>query len=393
MKIQQLYYAVTSSRSLIIQMVFTLNAIYYVTTAELNALQLVLIGTILEVSILLFELPTGLVADLYGRKQSMVIGIGLIGLAHLLEGGIPEFWAIAVASALWGIGWAFISGAEQAWIADEMGNDGLEQVFLRGAQYSSLGRFVGIGLAVLLAEVTSVQTTIVLAGGMLVMLAIIAWRVLPETRFEPITRADTSNLAQAKRTVRDGYTHIRGNSILVGLAAITLVWGLASEGFDWLWGAHLIETFQLSEQAAVYWFGLFYAVAFLFNMLVLKGVELYVKGHYATTLFWFNVLLIVAMLAFASIGQFWLAVLLYWTIAALRNVHYPLMSVMTNERLPSKGRATILSMFGQVDAFGQVAGGPLVGLLALYTSIQGGLGAAALLLVPMLVFLRKIKHH
>ncbi|WP_214833287.1 MFS transporter [Exiguobacterium mexicanum] len=393
MKIQQLYYAVTSSRSLIIQMVFTLNAIYYVTTAELNALQLVLIGTILEVSILLFELPTGLVADLYGRKQSMVIGISLIGLAHLLEGGIPEFWAIAVASALWGIGWTFISGAEQAWIADEMGNDGLEQVFLRGAQYSSLGRFVGIGLAVLLAEVTSVQMTIVLAGGMLVMLAIIAWRVLPETRFEPITRADTSNLAQAKRTVRYGYTHIRGNSILVGLAAITLVWGLASEGFDRLWGAHLIETFQLSEQAAVYWFGLFYAVAFLLNMLVLKGVELYVKGRYATTLFWFNVLLIIAMLAFASVGQFWVAVLLYWTIAALRNVHYPLMSVMTNERLPSKGRATILSMFGQVDAFGQVAGGPLIGLLALYTSIQGGLGVAALLLLPMLVFLRKIKHH
>ncbi len=374
-------------------MVFTLNAIYYVTTAELNALQLVLIGTILEVSILLFELPTGLVADLYGRKQSMVIGISLIGLAHLLEGGIPEFWAIAVASALWGIGWTFISGAEQAWIADEMGNDGLEQVFLRGAQYSSLGRFVGIGLAVLLAEVTSVQMTIVLAGGMLVMLAIIAWRVLPETRFEPITRADTSNLAQAKRTVRYGYTHIRGNSILVGLAAITLVWGLASEGFDRLWGAHLIETFQLSEQAAVYWFGLFYAVAFLLNMLVLKGVELYVKGRYATTLFWFNVLLIIAMLAFASVGQFWVAVLLYWTIAALRNVHYPLMSVMTNERLPSKGRATILSMFGQVDAFGQVAGGPLIGLLALYTSIQGGLGVAALLLLPMLVFLRKIKHH
>ncbi|KAB2861706.1 MAG: MFS transporter, partial [Exiguobacterium chiriqhucha] len=44
-------------------------------------------------------------------------------------------------------------------------------------------------------------------------------------------------------------------------------------------------------------------------------------------------------------------------------------------------------------AFGQVAGGPLIGLLALYTSIQGGLGAAALLLLPMLVFLRKIKHH
>ncbi|TCI26350.1 MFS transporter [Exiguobacterium sp. SH3S2] len=393
MKIQQLYYMVTSSRSLVIQMVFTLNAIYYVTTAELNALQLVLIGTILEVSIFLFELPTGLVADLYGRKRSIVIGTGLIGLAHLLEGGIPEFWAIAVASSLWGIGWTFISGAEQAWIADEMGNQELEQVFLRGAQYSSLGRFIGIGIAVLFAEMTSVQTTIVVAGGLLIGLALLIWKVIPETKFEPITRAGTSNLLQAKQTVAEGYAHIRGNTILVGLAAITLVWGLASEGFDRLWGAHLIDTFRLSEQAAIYWFGLFYAVAFLLNMLVLKGVETYIKGRYATTLFWFNVLLILTMLAFAWVGQFFVAVLLYWTIAALRNVHYPLMSVMTNERLPSKGRATILSMFGQVDAFGQVAGGPLIGLVALYTSIQGGLGASALLLLPMLYFLRRIKHH
>ncbi|TCI63536.1 MFS transporter [Exiguobacterium sp. SH0S2] len=393
MKIQQLYYMVTSSRSLVIQMVFTLNAIYYVTTAELNALQLVLIGTILEVSIFLFELPTGLVADLYGRKRSIVIGTGLIGLAHLLEGGIPEFWAIAIASSLWGIGWTFISGAEQAWIADEMGNQELEQVFLRGAQYSSLGRFIGIGIAVLFAEMTSVQTTIVVAGGLLIGLALLIWKVIPETRFEPITRAGTSNLLQAKQTVAEGYAHIRGNTILVGLAAITLVWGLASEGFDRLWGAHLIDTFRLSEQAAIYWFGLFYAVAFLLNMLVLKGVETYIKGRYATTLFWFNVLLILTMLAFAWVGQFFVAVLLYWTIAALRNVHYPLMSVMTNERLPSKGRATILSMFGQVDAFGQVAGGPLIGLVALYTSIQGGLGVSALLLLPMLYFLRRIKHH
>ncbi|TCI36588.1 MULTISPECIES: MFS transporter [unclassified Exiguobacterium] len=393
MKIQQLYYMVTSSRSLVIQMVFTLNAIYYVTTAELNALQLVLIGTILEVSIFLFELPTGLVADLYGRKRSIVIGTGLIGLAHLLEGGIPEFWAIAIASSLWGIGWTFISGAEQAWIADEMGNQELEQVFLRGAQYSSLGRFIGIGIAVLFAEMTSVQTTIVVAGGLLIGLALLIWKVIPETRFEPITRAGTSNLLQAKQTVAEGYAHIRGNAILVGLAAITLVWGLASEGFDRLWGAHLIDTFRLSEQAAIYWFGLFYAVAFLLNMLVLKGVETYIKGRYATTLFWFNVLLILTMLAFAWVGQFFVAVLLYWTIAALRNVHYPLMSVMTNERLPSKGRATILSMFGQVDAFGQVAGGPLIGLVALYTSIQGGLGVSALLLLPMLYFLRRIKHH
>ncbi|MDX1770785.1 MAG: MFS transporter, partial [Planococcaceae bacterium] len=70
MSIQNFYYTVTSSRSFFIQMVFTLNAIYYVMQADLNALELVLIGTIMEVSVLLFEMPTGLFADHFGRKKS-----------------------------------------------------------------------------------------------------------------------------------------------------------------------------------------------------------------------------------------------------------------------------------------------------------------------------------
>ncbi|MDX1807727.1 MAG: MFS transporter, partial [Paenisporosarcina sp.] len=144
MGIQNLYYIVTSSRSFFIQMVFTLNAIYYVTQADLNALQLILIGTIMEVSVLLFEMPTGLFADSYGRKRSLAIGTFVIGFAHILEGSTPEFWAIAGASALWGIGWTFISGAEQAWIADELDGENLEETFLRGSQYSSFARFAAI---------------------------------------------------------------------------------------------------------------------------------------------------------------------------------------------------------------------------------------------------------
>jgi MFS transporter, DHA3 family, tetracycline resistance protein len=67
------------------------------------------------------------------------------------------------------------------------------------------------------------------------------------------------------------------------------------------------------------------------------------------------------------------------------------MSIITNERLQSKGRATTLSMFGQLDAFGQIAGGPLVGLLALYTSVSGGITTSALLILPVLYFLWRMK--
>ncbi|MFC6041060.1 MFS transporter [Paenisporosarcina macmurdoensis] len=392
MAIQNFYYIVTSSRSFFIQMVFTLNAIYYVTQADLNALQLILIGTIMEVSVLLFEMPTGLFADHYGRKRSLAIGTFVIGFAHVLEGSTPEFWAIAGASALWGIGWTFISGAEQAWIADELDGKNLEETFLRGSQFSSFARFAAIVASVSIAIIWSVQIAILVAGTMLIVLAIWAFINLPETKFVKVTRTKgVSGVTHMIATIKSGLEQIRGNTVLVSIAVVTLLWGLASEGFDRLYGAHFITDYDLSESESVYWFGTFYAIAFLLNIVVLKLVEKHMSGRYANVLLLTNAVLVGTMIVFAWTGQLWLAVAMYWVTSALRNVNYPLMSIITNERLQSKGRATTLSMFGQLDAFGQIAGGPLVGLLALYTSIAGGITTSALLILPVLYFLWRMK--
>ncbi|MGB2991239.1 MAG: MFS transporter, partial [Paenisporosarcina sp.] len=325
MAIQNFYYIVTSSRSFFIQMVFTLNAIYYVTQADLNALQLVLIGTIMEVSVLLFEMPTGLFADHYGRKRSLAIGTFVIGFAHILEGSIPEFWAIAVASALWGIGWTFISGAEQAWIADELDGENLEGTFLRGSQFSSFARFTAIVVSVSIAAIWSVQTAILVAGIMLIILAIWVFINLPETKFIKVTREKgVSGVTHMMTTIKFGMSQIRGNTILVSIAMVTLLWGLASEGFDRLYGAHFITDYDLSESDSVYWFGTFYAIAFLLNIVVLKFVEKHVEGRYANVLLLTNAVLVGTMIVFAWTGLFWLAVAMYWVTSALRNVNYPL---------------------------------------------------------------------
>ncbi len=392
MSIQKFYYTVTSTRSFFIQMVFTLNAIYYVIQADLNALELVLIGTIMEVSVLLFEMPTGLFADHFGRKKSLALGTLILGLAHLLEGSMPEFWAIAVASAMWGIGWTFISGAEQAWIADELDGAYLETTFLRGSQFSSFARFSAILASVGIAMLWTVQVAILFAGAMLIILAVWAYVKLPETKFVKITREKgVSGVAHMMPTIQSGASQIRGNTVLVSIAMVTLFWGLASEGFDRLYGAHFITDYQLSESESIYWFGAFYAVAFLLNIVVLRVVEKIVNGRYAEVLILANTVLIGTMIVFAWTGHFWLAVAMYWVASALRNVNYPLMSIITNERIESKGRATTLSMFGQLDAFGQIAGGPIVGLLALYTSLSGGITASALLIVPVIFFLWRMK--
>lgn len=383
-----IYYAFTSSRAFCLQIVFTLNIIYYVSDAQLNPLELVLIGTIMELAVLLCEIPTGLVADLFGRKKSIIIGTIIIGCAHLLEGSIPSFTAIAIAAALWGIGWTFISGAETAWIADEITPEQLDHTLLNGAKFSSIGSFIGILTSVAIGSLFTVQIAILFAGAALLLIALFSIFWIPETKFVPITQGKQSHLHHMKIALQSSWNVIRSDRTLLSLASITLFMGLASEGFDRLWGAHFIENFQLNEHYTVYWFGLFYALTFLLNIGLLKWMERVATSHFARLLMWLNTLLILFMIYFAFTTHFIVAVVLYLCVASLRNVNHPLMNIMMNKQLESKGRATTLSFYGQVDAFGQVAGGPLVGLIALYTSIEGGLFASALLILPTIYFLR-----
>ena len=390
MKAHHVYYLMTSARSFAIYMVFTLSTLYYVVEAGLNPLQLVLIGTIMELAVLFFEIPTGLIADYFGRKVSVLIGTFLIGSAHLLEGFVPEFWAIAVGAAIWGIGWTFISGAETAWIADEVGNNHLDKVLIKGAKFSSIGSFLGIIVSVICALAFSVQWMIILAGCLLLLLVVAAQLWMKETKFVSIARENTSSIHQMKTALTSSLSVINGNRMLINLAFVTIFMGLASEGFDRLWGAHLLEGFALDEQTAIYWFGVLFAGSFLLNIGLISFVEKYVQHHMSTLLVVLNSLLVVAMIGFALAHEFILAACLYWVVAALRDVNYPLISIMTNKQLESQGRATTLSMFGQLDAFGQIAGGPIVGIIALYTSIQGGLVGTALLIFPTIYFLWRL---
>jgi len=388
LKTQNIYFTITSLRSLFIQMVFTINAIYYIVNANLNPLQLVIIGTIMETTIFLFEMPTGLVADHFGRKRSLFIGTLIVGLAHILEGVIPSFWSIAIASGLWGLGWTFISGAEEAWIVDELDGKNLDSVFLKGAQFESLGQFLGIILSVCIAVLFSVKVSIITAGAMLILLAFALLFFMPETKFIKVTQMkEISAIRHLIKTIRAGTKQIHGNTMLVGIAMITIFSGLASEGFDRLWGAHFLEDFHISEETSIYWFGAFYAITFLLNIVALQFVERRFSKNYSIVLFVSNSLLILMILSFAFSSNFLLAVITYLMASTLRKIHYPLISIMTNERLESRGRATALSMFGQLDAIGQIAGGPIIGTIALYTTIASGITSSVIFILPILFFL------
>src|SRR5215204_4158859 len=96
------YLVLMAGQALCFSLFFTVHLIYQVTVVGLDPFQMVLVGTVLEVTVFLFEVPTGILADVYSRRLSILIGVALIGCAYVLEGGIPEFWAALGSQVLWG---------------------------------------------------------------------------------------------------------------------------------------------------------------------------------------------------------------------------------------------------------------------------------------------------
>ena len=130
--------------ALLFSMIFTVDAVYQVSMVGLNALQLVLVGTTLEVAAFVFEIPTGVVADVFSRRLSIIIGMFIMGLGFVVEGSFPFFAPILLAQVLWGLGYTFTSGATEAWIADEVGEERSGQAFLRAGQIGTIGSLIGI---------------------------------------------------------------------------------------------------------------------------------------------------------------------------------------------------------------------------------------------------------
>src|SRR5512134_1586906 len=115
------YLFIEFSASMFFAMMFVVTSLYEATVAGLTPVQLILVGTALEISAFVFEVPTGIVADVYSRKLSIVIGYVLMGLGFLIEGFFRAFLPILLAQVIWGLGYTFTSGATQAWITDEIG--------------------------------------------------------------------------------------------------------------------------------------------------------------------------------------------------------------------------------------------------------------------------------
>jgi len=347
---------------------------------EFTALQLILMGTAIELGVLLGEIPTGVVADTFSRKWSVVAGTFILGAAQFTSGLIAEWPAYLVTQFIWGFGWTFLSGAEVAWITSEIGSaEETEPLLFRRSRLSFVAMIVGVVVLGGLGMAVSVQFAVVIAGiaGMGWALALAV--VMPESNFEPATE---NRRQQALATLRAGASHIRATTALRILGMAIVVAAIAGEAIDRL-NTRRLEDLGLSDHAsptlvfAIVTIGTS-AVAALFlwryeNRLGGPKVVMGLSGLF--------IAVGIGVLAVAHTPIVGLAVVVLIAQGGLFDITDPLIEVWVNALASHDERATVHSFVGQMRAFGEIGGGVILGATAALFTLPIALTVASVLFV------------
>ncbi|HLF79551.1 MAG TPA: MFS transporter, partial [Dehalococcoidia bacterium] len=394
------FYATRGAYFFLLAMVGSANLVYQVDVAKLSTLELVLVGALMEATIFICEVPTGVVADTVSRRLSVVIGFFLFGIGWMIVGASPQFATIMAAQLVIGVGSTFISGAHQAWIADEIGVERVGTVYLKSAQIAQVCRLVGTPLSIAFAAVFDVWVPIVIAGASYALLAPIMLAAMSEKGFKPPERGiETQALESMKRTLVEGSRLVKGSELLVIILAISLIYGMASEGFDRLFTAHFFRNLGFPEMwhlEPIIWIGVvrtgWVVLGIIVISVVIKKVNTASEGALTRSLFVINALQAVSLVGFALAGNFEVGMLMCWSGVALSVAHEPLYLAWINQHVESQVRATVISMGSQLDSLGQIIGGPALGTLGTLTSLRAALlGAGAVLLPALLLYTRAAK--
>jgi DHA3 family tetracycline resistance protein-like MFS transporter len=381
------------------KIMFTTYVIYRVEVAHLDPLQLVLLGTLLEGTIFLFEIPTGIVADIYSRRLSVIIGTLLIGIGHAIEGLAPIFWVIMLSQFVWGLGYTFISGAFSAWITDEVSDKRVGPIFLRGDQLSLIGNLLGIPLAVLIAA-QSLALPYLIGGALNVALGIFMILVMPEDGFRPAPKDEREGWQSMAATFRAGLGLVRTRPALITFAVIGLIVGLYSEAWDRLAQPYLLESFSFPningyELSTIEWFGLlnlvFILVGIAANEIAKRRIDTSQAVSAIKALQWSYAGMVAAMAVFILSSNFYLAIGMMVIFNALRTINGPLENTWVNQQIDSRVRATVLSMNGQIDALGQLSGGPILGGIGRVLTLRAALWTSAATLATTLPLFQRLR--
>ncbi|MGH2730556.1 MAG: MFS transporter [Actinomycetota bacterium] len=367
--------------------------------AGLNIFQVFVANAAFTAGMVIFEIPTGVVADTRGRRASFLLSavtliIGTLGYVSIsaLEGGLLLFM---LASIVLGIGFCFYSGAVEAWLVDALkarGYEGkLDTVFARGSMVSGAAMLVGTVAGGLLGSVDLAWPYL----GRAVLLAVVfgvALHSMHDVGFTPRANTLAAMPHEMNKVLRSSLTFGWGRrSVRLLMIASFFQTGFLMWGF-YAWPPYFLE---LLGRDAVWVSGV---VASLIALSTIAGntiVEFVTRycGKRSTLLLWAAGVSAAATVGVGLADSFWLAVVLLLVATGTMGVSQPVKQAYLHEVIPSTERATVISFDSMVGSAGGIGGQLGLGQVARAESIATGYvvgGIALVVVLPVVLLLRRL---
>ena len=371
---------------------WVLSTVYAITEVGLDAFQLVMLGTALEITVLVSEIPTGVVADALSRKWSVVVSMVIIGLGFILTGVSDTFWPILFAQMLWGFGWTFSSGANTAWITDELIHAGesqavVDKTITAGAKIWHVGGVLGLVGFGIIGYFASLAAGLITAG--VFNLAIGLWLIWAWQE-HGFTRVNEKRLANSFRVLKSGWNLARADQTILTVLAVTVLFNFGAEAVDRLTDKRLIDLGVPLEDEPIVFIMSLAAVGWIFGAILLNWAEKRIEkpGEGRRLYIWLSLVAalgtaIVAMapsLGPGVVGSF-LVRGLAWSVLPV------VAEVWVNRQAESESRATVQSFLGQAESMGEIVGGVALGAIARRFDVPLALYGSALLFAASAVFI------
>ncbi|HEX2143440.1 MAG TPA: MFS transporter [Glycomyces sp.] len=395
----RLYLVMRVGLSFAVAMAFTTTVVYRVEDGGLDPFQLLMIGTVLEVTYLVFQLPTGILADLVSRRACVVAGFGIYAGGLFWQGLSPEFLVHLLAQVLLALGAALMSGAQESWVADETRKAEMTPVYLRATQLSFIGGIAGSLLSGALGSV-ALSVPMLVSGALMGIGTIALALVMPERHFQrPANDGRVKTVLQQARTEvgeqvrasRRGARTVPGLAMLLGMTFAFRLW---SESYDRLSGAFLLEDIGFPDMFGLepaMWFSLVSCVIALLGIGLTEWARRRTarlgSGAIIGMLGLFTAVTLVGVVGYGLSESFWVAIAFLLLVSTARPLYEPLVNGWLVVRIEPKVRATALSARDMFDSGGQIAGGPVIGAIGSAFSIRTAILTGAAVLVPAVLFL------
>ncbi|MEP6681528.1 MAG: MFS transporter [Chloroflexota bacterium] len=364
--VERTYLALTLFHTLAASFIWGINTLFLLDAGLSNA-EAFAANAFFTVGQVLFEVPTGVVADTRGRQFSYVLGALTLLLSTLLYLVMwqlhASLWGWAIASILLGLGFTFFSGATEAWLVDALKATNyqghLEHVFGRAQWVGGVAMLVGSVSGGLIAQATNLGVPYVVRAAVLGVTLVIAVRFMHDQGFTP------DRNVSAGRAIRN----VIGGAVDGGFRRPPVRWLMLAAPFSFGAGIYVFYAAQpyllelYGDKTAYGIAGLAAAIvagAQIVGGLIVSRVRRFFSRR-TDALLVGGILNVVLLVLVGLVSSFWIALVLLAGWALVFAIESPLRQAFMNGLIPSAQRATVLSFDNLMGSAGGVVAQPALG--------------------------------